>query len=306
MWILILWAAAALLLYAVPTPVGDNLARLRYFAFPMLVVAAGLAGWRPRALVAVALAASFAYGAIPDLIGAATRSDSRPTQEAFWTPALGFLAANHTPDHRVEVVQTAGRWEAFWLPEAGFPLVRGWYRQVDLAENPVLYESEITPAAYEAWLRSRAVRYVLLANTPLDTAGAEAEAELLRSGRSGLVVAERTGAWTVYELPDPSPLMTGPGEAVITRQGHDRLEGTVDRAGLYLLRVRWMPYWDVEGAADCVAAGPEGQTLVRMTRPGAFSLTAAGDAELLVDRILAAPGGGDCLAAGATSRPAPR
>ena len=289
MWLCVCWAVGALLLYAIPTPVGDNLARLRYFVFPVLVVAAGVQSWRPRLLVAVALAASFSYGALPDLYDAATRSDARPTQSAFWDPAVGFLRDHQSPDYRVEVVQTAGRWEAYWIPRSGFALVRGWFRQVDLVDNPVLYRKSITPQEYQDWLRSRAVRYVLLPDTKLDTDGAGAEARLLRSGTSGLEVVARRGAWTIYELPDPTPLMTGPGAARITAQGHAELAGTVSAPGLYTLRVRWMPYWTLSGVADCVQPGPEGQTLVRATGRGGFSLRASQSADLLVQRILDAP-----------------
>lgn len=297
MWLLILWAVGALLLYAVPTPVGDNLARLRYFAFPMVAIAAAVAAWRPRALVVAALVASCAYGALPDLVDAVTRSDSRPTQEEFWTPAVAFLAEHHSPDYRVEVVQTRGRWEAFWIPEAGYPIVRGWYRQVDLAENPVLYQREISAWEFQSWLRSRAVKYVLLPDTPLDSEGAEAEAELLRSGRSGLELVERRGAWSFYELPDPTPLMTGPGEARVLGYDHERLRGSVSEPGLYLLRVRWMPYWETEGVADCVTTGAQGQTLVRMSAAGPFAIRATEDLDVLAERIFAAPASGpDCTA----------
>jgi len=252
-------------------------------------------GARPRALVVAALIASCAYGALPDLVDAVTRSDSRPTQEAFWTPAVGFLAEHHSPDYRVEVVQTRGRWEAFWIPEAGYPIVRGWYRQVDLAENPVLYQTEISAWEYQSWLRSRAVKYVLLPDTPLDTEGSEAEAVLLRSGGSGLELVERRGAWSFYELPDPTPLMTGPGAASIIGYDHDRLRGTVSEPGLYLLRVRWMPYWETEGVADCVAAGSQGQTIVRMAAAGPFAIRATEQLDVLAERIFAAPTSGpDC------------
>ena len=115
MWLMIVWAVGSLLLFAIPTPVGDNLARLRYFAFPMVVIVAGLSSWRPRFLLAVALIASFGYGALPDLYDAATRTDSRPTQPQFWQPAVAFLKQHQTPDYRVEVVRQVrsthrGRW----------------------------------------------------------------------------------------------------------------------------------------------------------------------------------------------------
>jgi hypothetical protein len=167
--------------------------------------------------------------------------------------------------------------------------VRGWYRQVDLADNPVLYQKTIAPYEYQRWLRSRAVRYVLLPNTKLDTEGAEAEAALLRSGRSGLDIAAVRGAWTVYELPDPTPLLTGPGEARILEQGHDELRGKVDAPGLYTLRVRWMPYWATSGVVDCIQPGPNGQTMLRAISPGGFSLKATQRADLLVERIFDAP-----------------
>jgi hypothetical protein len=285
MWILLVWIAACLVLYAVSSPIGDNVARLRYFAFPlMLVLAAGI-GWRPRWAVGALLAITLAYGAIPDLIQAATRNDERPATEEFWAPAVGFLEDHMTPDYRVEVVQTSGRWEAYWIPEAGFPLVRGWYRQVDLVENPVLYQEEIAPYEFRRWLDSRAVRYVLLPDTPLDSVGAQAEADLLRSGSSGLELVSATGDWLIYEVPDPTPLMTGPGEATITLHDHERLVGRVDTPGRYVLRVRWMPYWEVRGVVTCVEEGWNRQTLVTVDRPGTFVL-AAPDADEAVGRAL--------------------
>ena len=144
---------------------------------------------------------------------------------------------------------------------------------------------------------------MLLPDTALDTAGAEAEAELLRSGRSGLKLVEQRGAWSIYELPDPTPLLTGPGTAEITTQGHDRLRGIVGEAGMYLLRVRWMPYWSASGVIDCVTAGPGGQTLLRARSPGGFELSAMRQADVLVERIFAPPTTGpDCDAPSGAER----
>jgi hypothetical protein len=133
------------------------------------------------------------------------------------------------------------------------------------------------------------VRYVLLPNTKLDTEGAAAEAELLRSGTSGLEIAATRGAWTIYELPRPTPLMTGPGTAKVIEQGHDELRGTVTEPGLYTLRVRWMPYWATAGVIDCIQPGPDGQTVLRAVSAGGFSLKATQRADLLVERIFDAP-----------------
>ena len=55
-----------------------------------------------------------------------------------------------------------------------------------------------------------------------------------------------------------------------------------------------MPYWEREGVAGCVSADANGQTIVRMTEAGPFSLKVAERADLLVERIFAAPAVGSC------------
>ncbi len=87
------------------------------------------------------------------------------------------------PSYRVEAVDTAGHWPAVYLPTAGIPLARGWFRQDDFPQNALLY-GELGPRTYLAWLRGLGVRYVVLTNAPPDYS-ARAEAALFRSGRSG-------------------------------------------------------------------------------------------------------------------------
>jgi hypothetical protein len=102
--------------------------------------------------------------------------------------------------------------------------------------------------------------------------GEEREAELLRSGDSGLLEVARAGAVTVYELPDPAPILTGPGAARLTALGHERLAGEVDAPGRYRLAVRWTPTWRVESGGVCVEEAPDGMTSVVATAPGRFEL----------------------------------
>jgi len=40
----------------------------------------------------------------------------------------------------VEAVDTAEHWPAAYLPDAGIPIVRGWYRQSDFPQNELLYD----------------------------------------------------------------------------------------------------------------------------------------------------------------------
>ena len=160
--------------------------RVQLLVFPLMLIAALLADMRPRLLVALALAAAFAYNTVPYGLMAAQRTESVYRARTAWLPALAFLQRHEGPNFRVEVVPTAEHWEAYYVPAAGFALARGWYRQLDLAQNPLLYGERIAAPAYRAWLRRLGIRYVLLPRAGLDGSGARPEAALLASGASGL------------------------------------------------------------------------------------------------------------------------
>ncbi len=267
-----LWALAAVVAFVVPSPLGENVTRLRGIALPLAVLAAAVASYRPRWLAGLAIAGALAYTLVPYVGAALHRGDTRSADAAFWQPAIDFLAERSSPDHRIEVVPTGDHWEAYRLPRAGFPLARGWYRQLDIAQNPLFYEEPLEPEAYRAWLDDLGVRFVLLPDTQLGRVGEEREAELLRSGRSGLVEVARAGDVTVYEVPDAEPMLTGPGEARLTAVGHDRVEGEVGAPGVYRLAVRWTPTWRVEAGDVCVREAPDGMTEVVAAGPGSFVL----------------------------------
>jgi hypothetical protein len=222
--------------------------------------------------VGVAVVSALVYTVVPYVGAAAHRTDTRSAEAAFWEPALELLAERGSPDFRVEVVPTGDHWEAYRLPRAGFPLARGWYRQLDIVQNPLFYEEPLEPDAYRAWLDSMGVRWVLLPHTQLGRIGEEREAELLRSGRAGLEEVGTAGDVTVYEVPDPNPILTGPGEAHLTAYRHDRVEGEVDAAGTYRLAVRWTPTWRVEAGEVCVREATDGMTEVVASGAGPFVL----------------------------------
>ena len=170
------------------------------------------------------LAASFSKG----------RSD--PAADAtYWAPTISFLPAHLTPDYRVEAVDTVGHWPAEYLPSAGIPIVRGWFRQDDFPQNSLLYRNP-GGSAYVRWLRSLGVRYVVLPDAALDYS-ARHEAALLPSGRSGLPVVFRSAHTTVFAVPSPTPLVTGPGRARVLAsrarpaRGRRRRSGQLSRGG---------------------------------------------------------------------------
>jgi hypothetical protein len=268
----LVWGGASVLMFLVATPVGENLTRLRSLVFPLMLLTAFVARFRPRWLAAIALSVALVYNVAPYAAPMLERNDVRPAHRAFWAPALDFLAERSGPDYRVEVVPTFDHWEAYWLPQAGVPLARGWYRQIDIARNELFYEKPLAAAAYRGWLRRMGVRFVVLPNTRLGQKGEEREAALLRSGGSGLTPVFSNGNVAIYELPRPDPILTGPGSPRITRLDHSRIEGSLSQPGTYALKVRYTRYWRVRAGAVCVERAGGGMTLLRATRPGRFAL----------------------------------
>jgi hypothetical protein len=285
-----LWLLASAAAFVLPTPLGANLVRVQLLVFPLMLIAALLAEMRPRPLVVAALTAAAAYNVVPYGLMAAQRTVSTLRDRAAWTPALTFLRTHDGPNYRVEVVPTVEHWEAFYVPAAGFALARGWYRQIDIAQNPLLYRDRIAPAAYRAWLRRNAIRFVLLPSEGLDGSGARPEAELLASQRSGLVAAFRNADWTIYELPRATPVLSGPGRARLTEFGHARIAGWTAKPGDYRLRVRYMPYWRLGAGRVCVAAAADGSTVLRVARPGRFALVSEERPGEVIENVVAARG----------------
>jgi hypothetical protein len=267
--------------FVVASPVGSNLTRFRAYAFPLALLAACLVSFRPRWLTAPAVALALFYSVSPYVAVATDLGDTRAASSRFWASTLDVLRVRTSVDYRVDVVPTFDNWEAYHVPAAGVPLARGWYRQLDLARNGILYRESLTGGEYRAWLRSRGVRYVVLPLARLDRLGAASQAALLRSGRSGLVEVARTPQTIVYELPAATPILTGPARAQLTAYEHARIAGTVGAPGSYTLRVSPTPYLAVRSGSVCLEPGAGGTTRLVASRAGPFELGVPGPGELL-------------------------
>jgi hypothetical protein len=270
-----LWGLGSVFFYVVPSPFGDNWTRLDAFVLPVMLLVAGLAEFKPRRLVVLACACAAAYNLVPYFLLIPSRLDNNTEQVSYWTPAIHFLRQNLVPGYRVEVVPTAEHWEADWIPKAGLPLARGWYQQIDEVDNALFYGSSLDPPAYVAWLRENAVRYVVVArNAPLDWHGGPQEARVASAHAGGLRMVFSSKNWRIYELPHATSLITGPSHPVVTAFDHTLTRGHVFSAGRYLLREHYNRYWHLQGAAGCVAPGPNDMTILDFSQPGQFSLTA--------------------------------
>ena len=102
--------------------------------------------------------------------------------------------------------------------------------------------------------------------------GADREANLLRSGRSGLVPRLRTKDWAIFELPGAAAILTGPAEAHLTALRHQRIAGWTAAPGRYRLRVHYTPYWRVRQGGICLSRTQDGMTALQVRRAGRFLL----------------------------------
>ena len=265
-----IYLAVLLITYVVPSGIGSNIDRVRYLALPLGLIAATLRRWRPLWLVLPALALATVWNLTPIATSFASSASSAESERAYWQPAISFLHHQLTPSYRVEAVDTVDHWPAAYLPEAGIPLVRGWYRQSDYPENQLLYSKALNNRTYQAWLRSLGVRYVVLSDATPDYSS-RLEAALIRNGRSGLVPVFRSAHTVVYELPHARPMITGPGPATVAALGSAKMQLVVTKPGTYRVAVRWSPYWQAKGA--CTLKGADGMLRVDAPAAGLINLT---------------------------------
>ena len=274
-WIYVVYLAACTAAYLVPSGLGENIARLRYVAIPMAILTLSLRRWRPLPVAVLALSLAVAWNVTP-LLGSFVKTSGDPAADkAYWAPSVAFLRGHLSPSFRVEAVDTVGHWPAAYLPAAGIPIARGWFRQDDFPRNHVLY-SRLDRAAYLAWLRSLGVRYVVLPDAPLDYSARE-EAALITGGRSSLKVAFRSAHTTIYAVPAPHRIVTGPGNARVLSFGQNRITLALERAGSYRIAANWSPYW--RSGSGCVSRGADGTVRLTTTAPGIVTLDLAINAQ---------------------------
>jgi len=266
--------------YLVPSALGENVARLRYAAIPLLVLVFSLRRWRPLVPALAVLALAVAWNLSP-LIASWVQTGNDPTAApTAWTTPIRYLHQHLQPGFRVEAVDTPAHWPAAYLADAGIPLARGWYRQDDFPINAVLYRHP-GPVAYQRWLRSLGVAYVVVSAGTTDYS-AKAEARLVRSGRAGLRPVFRSGEVTVYSVPEPTPIVTGPESPALLSLTETRLRLRLNAPGSYRVAVRYSPYW--KATPGCLAPRSDGMLELTAPRAGTVRLTFDVDA----GRVLAA------------------
>ncbi len=271
----IVYAAACLTFFIVPSGIGENIVRFRFIAVPIAVLTFSLRRWQPLVPAVITLALATSWNITPLAFSYAHEVSDPSAAPAYWQPATSFLRLHLGPSYRVEAVDTSGHWEAVYLPQAGIPIARGWFRQDDFPQNAVLY-NKLGANAYVDWLHALGVRYVVLTDAPLDYS-ARGEARLLRRGRSGLQRVFSSAHVTIFSVPHPHGIVTGAPGAHVTRFAASTITVELPRAGNYRIAVRYSPYWHATSHA-CVEPRSDGMLGLDVGRGGRvkieFALTA--------------------------------
>jgi hypothetical protein len=289
-WVFVIYLAACLGAYLIPSAVGENVARLRYAALPLAVLLLSLRRWRPLPVCLAALALAISWNVTPIASQYVKGLNDSAATPSYWQPAIQYLRSHLTPSYRVEAVDTVGHWSAVYLAEAQIPLARGDFRQDDFPQNKVLYD-ELGPSAYLAWLRGLGVRFVVLTNSPSDYS-AKGEAALLRSGRSGLRAVFRATNLRIFAVPNPRPILTGPGWARVLSLKGTSVRLRLAQPGVYRLAVRYSPYWHAEGA--CLTRRADGMTNVAVDHAGPLELTFRLSARRALATVVGRSSGASC------------
>ncbi|HSC72686.1 MAG TPA: hypothetical protein VLB89_00880 [Gaiellaceae bacterium] len=265
-WMFAAYLAACTVAFFVSSPMGENIARLRFVAAPIAVLTMSLRNWRPRLVCVGVLALAISWNVTPLAASFARGVEDPAAHAAYWAPAKQFLQSHLQPGYRVEAVDTANHWPADFLARARIPLARGWFRQEDFPQNRVLY-GPLGKAAYLAWLRKLSVRYVVLTSRPPDYSS-RGEAALLQSGRTHLKIVYATSNLWIYAVPSPRPLVSPP--AHVRSVGYSTIALDVPHRGTYALSVTYTPYWQSRTA--CLEQTPDGMTRLVVRRPGLVRL----------------------------------
>jgi hypothetical protein len=262
-----LYGLASIVTFLVPSPLGDNIARLAgCFGVPLLACVL----WPHRRVLLVLLGVPLTlWQSIPAWGAIATAGRDASTHAAYFAPLLDYLEAHDTPAGRVEVVPTRQHWEAAVVAPQ-IPLARGWERQLDIANNPLFYsDAPLTAGAYHDWLVSNGVRWVALPDVPLDYPAA-AEAQLVTSDPAGLVPAWHSAHWRVWAVAGSTGITDGPAHDVALKA--DTVQLIADGLGPITVRVRDTPHWQVTAGHACLTGDQAGWIVIHPAQTGPIHL----------------------------------
>jgi hypothetical protein len=262
--VFVLYALAGLLAFAIANPLGGNMGRLGATFGAPLAVTIGVAG---RRWLVGALAVPLAVWQWAPLATTVWTGQSSSSRAAYYAPLLQYLAGQ-ARDGRLEIPLTAAHWETAFVPPV-VPLARGWYRQLDTADNAIFYDGEpLTADSYRQWLDASGVKWVAVPDVAFDRSAIN-EVALIRTGLPYLQPVWHDAHWHVWSVQGAPGIVTGP--ATLVSMGTDGFTLNA-QPGTVLVRVRFGTGWTVPSDQACVARTPDGWTQLTVIKTGAIDV----------------------------------
>jgi len=278
-----LYLAISVVLMVIPTPVGANMNKLSEISLPVsLYIATKVMKKvrlrdnaytnrtvRPYLVGSIALLVLSAYWTYSEVSGPLLDAGQayRQSQPSYWSPAISFLRAHLKPGFRVEVVDTPTHAEAYFLPAAQIPIVRGWFRQADFPNNELLYRSNLSDKKYLTWLHNTSAAYVVLTKGPYDFSAVK-EATLLASKESALKEVYSSQDITIYRVPYPLPIVSP--NAKVVRVGLETIVTKVYSTKTLMVSINFSPF--LVPSSGCLTKSQSGLTLWHNPKVGVDSL----------------------------------
>jgi hypothetical protein len=258
----IVYAVGTILTWLIPSQVGSNVDRLALLFGGAVMLAAAME--RKIVILYAAFAATVISQVVRPVFDVVNTGSSDEHTEGI-VAELRLVGAEHG---RVEVVPERTHLESSeFAPVVN--LARGWNRQADVNRNALFYDGSLTPDTYHSWLKTWAVRYVVLSDATPDWQGVE-EARIVRSGQPWLKQIWHDRHWHLYRVADPTPLADPPATVVHADDGE--LDINVPTSGWVLLRVPWSPWLGVRGPARGCVMKTGDWTRLYAPAPGRYRL----------------------------------
>lgn len=205
------YASFSIFSFVIPSSLGGNVSRVGEFAPTIAVVLWSLSsGWKHtlKNRLLVVLLMLYSIGWMLTYIEAPVFDPNQGvlTRSSTWTVVSNYLA-KHYRDQRIEYVDSLLHEGAYFLPIAGVPIARGWFRQSDFPENKIFYQTSISAKQYKNWLCVNHIAAVVLPPAPYDYSAVR-EAYLIKNAQ-GLFRQQsvKLGLFDVYNVsgcPDTS------------------------------------------------------------------------------------------------------
>ena len=289
-----IYAPVCILASLVPSPLGENVARLGILLAGPLLIALILS--RPTPIkhlrVVVVIAAAVACWQLLGPIREVAKGAGDPsTTAAYHQPLIDFFATRGSAPFRVEVPFTRAHWEAAFLAPS-LKLARGWSTQLDTKYGALFYRKDdpFSATEYHRWLTNNAVAYIAVPDAAPDPTS-KRELAVIASNPPWLRPIWSSAHWKVFKVTDAAPLLTGPGDLLAL--GRDDFTIQAHRAKPMIVRVRWTSFFTAIEGSVCLARAPDGWTEVTPVRPGRITIAARFDIAKMAEQSSFCSSAGD-------------